>query len=744
MLPFLVSSTLQLMNTHSVRFWQLLLLSRALYGIFYSNMEKINLNYSKKNILIPSHNDYRLQLVAKTEHFIKRARWKALEFDGKLHAQKKKTYGFRTRNCPPTSEGLKDFEKDLMLMIRNIEFRKTTNDFQETVKQDIQAIRQSGKIVVSADKSANMYKMSKAEYKKHLSNCITSDYKKADYSNVNSINAVSKNIAKSLDLDDSMEVLQQSEAYLTVKDHKTDFHNRPSFRLINTSKTDIGRVSKIMLDEINCSLLSAINVNQWKNTKSVIEWFDGICGKRNCTFFQFDVQSFYPSITEELFNKAFDFAAQHVQIPDNYKEVIMHARRTLLFSGGVPWTKKNNTNDFDVPMGSFDGAEVCELVGAFMLHELSSVIDKRDIGLYRDDGLGVMRNIGGPEKERRKKKIIQIFKSHGLDVDIESNLKSVRYLDVEFDLSTNSYKPYRKPGSELLYVNRKSNHPPSVLKQIPQGVAKRLSDISSSEEIFRKAAPEYQEALRKSGYTDELRYEKSSGNSKRQRRRKILWYNPPFSANVKTNVGRLFLKLVRTHFHKNHRYHKIFNMNTIKVSYSCTRNVGSVIKTHNASVLRKEQPLTRKCSCPARVVCPLDNQCLESNILYEGTVTEVEEQVERDYVGLCSTDWKSRLGVHNQGFNHREHATRCELSKHIWNLKDSSKEYNLRWRLLKKVRGRLIAGACKLCASEKVAIINHPTPNRLLNSNWIQKCVHARKYLLAYSKPVKVGNDTMD
>ena len=95
-----------------------------------------------------------------------------------------------------------------------------------------------------------------------------------------------------------------------------------------------------------------------------------------------------------------------------------------------------------------------------------------------------MRNIGGPEIERRKKRIIQIFKAHGLSVVIESNLKSVQYLDVEFDLRTNSYRPFRKPGSELLYVNRKSNPPPSVLKQIPNGVAKRLSDISSSEEIF--------------------------------------------------------------------------------------------------------------------------------------------------------------------------------------------------------------------------------------------------------------------
>jgi hypothetical protein len=225
----------------------------------------------------------------------------------------------------------------------------------------------------------------------------------------------------------------------------------------------------------------------------------------------------------------------------------MHARRTLLFSDKTPWTKKNNASDFDVPMGSYDGAEVCELVGAFLLSKLGDVVDKKDLGLYRDDGLGVMRNIGGPEVERRKKRIIQIFKEHGLSIVIEAHLKSTQFLDVELNLGTNSYRPFRKPGSELKYVNRKSNHPPSVLKQIPNGVAKRLSDISSSEEIFRKATPEYQEALLKSGYTDVLRYEKSGDvQRKRKRRSNMIWYNPPFSLNVKTNVGKLFLELVRT------------------------------------------------------------------------------------------------------------------------------------------------------------------------------------------------------
>ena len=177
------------------------------------------------------------------------------------------------------------------------------------------------------------------------------------------------------------------------------------------------------------------------------------------------------------------------------------------------------------------------------------------------------------------------------------------------------------------------------------------------------------------------------------------------------------------------------------------RNVASVIRSHNIALLAKEKLPWRKCSCPAKTICPLQKQCLEDNIIYEGTVTKLDDQTERDYVGLTSTDWKSRRGVHRQGFNNRAHASRCELSKHIWTLKDGGSDYELKWRLYEKVKGRLVAGACKLCTSEKLRIVTYPAPERLLNSNWIQKCVHARKYLLAFFKPMQpngLGSDTMD
>ena len=542
--------------------------------------------------------------------------------------------------------------------------------------------------------------------------------------------------AKELDLEDRMEQMQTSEAYITVKDHKDDFNAKPTFRLINPSKTDIGRVSKQLLDGINKKLLHHTKVNQWKNTQSVIDWFNQIRGKRRCTFIQFDIENFYPSITAELFDNAIDFAKQYVDIPDLDLDIIKQARATLLFHQGQPWIKQTDDNGFDVPMGSYDGAEVCELVGSYMLSKVNQVIDNSDVGLYRDDGLGVLRNIGKPEIERRKKKIIQIFKSCGLGITIQTSLQIVQYLDAEFDLKSGQYRPFRKPNSDPLYINCSSNHPVTVLQQVPDSIARRLSDISSSPEVFQQALPEYENALRSSGFTSKLKYSErdpSQLQSKRRRKRNILWYNPPFSINVKTNVGKVFLSLLRLHFHANHRLHSIFNTKTVKVSYCCMRNVGSIISGHNKRIMSNnpDEPEPRLCSCRKPEDCPMSGHCLERNIIYNGDVTNQSDNLTRPYLGLTSVAFKDRLGVHNQGINHKEKADSCELSKYVWALKDAGKRYSINWQIVERVRGRLVGGQCRLCVTEKLHIIQHPDPKRLLNSNSDIKCLHQRKYKLA-------------
>ena len=87
------------------------------------------------------------------------------------------------------------------------------------------------------------------------------------------------------------------------------------------------------------------------------------------------------------------------------------------------WVKKEGGEDFDIPMRCYDGAEICELVGIYIENKLCKLMNKKDFGLYRDDGLGILRNTSGPEANRRGKSIIKIFKECGLSITCEVNKK---------------------------------------------------------------------------------------------------------------------------------------------------------------------------------------------------------------------------------------------------------------------------------------------------------------------------------
>ena len=168
--------------------------------------------------------------------------------------------------------------------------------------------------------------------------------------------------------------MKEIQANITNKDHKEKFSHVKSFRLINPTKSEIGKFSKNIVDKINKNTRNATKVNQWKNIKEVINWFNGIKRKLNCTFITFDVESFYPSIYCVLFKKAILFVKQYGGIADQEVTIIMQARKTFNFHDDLPWIKKEGKEDFDIPMGRFDGAEYCELVGSYKIntHELNS------------------------------------------------------------------------------------------------------------------------------------------------------------------------------------------------------------------------------------------------------------------------------------------------------------------------------------------------------------------------------------
>ena len=112
------------------------------------------------------------------------------------------------------------------------------------------------------------------------------------------------------------------QCFVTLKDHKTNFQNSPSCRLLNPTKTEIGRISKQILEKIVATVRERTKFNQWKNTASVIDWFKNIVNKKRFSFIVFDICDFYPSISEELLNAALDFAKDFIEISDEDRKII--------------------------------------------------------------------------------------------------------------------------------------------------------------------------------------------------------------------------------------------------------------------------------------------------------------------------------------------------------------------------------------------------------------------------------------
>ena len=166
-------------------------------------------------------------------------RWKALAFLGKLRCSDKDNYGFKTVKCPSSVKELASFENDMMDMIKNLEFKSVNNKFQSKLTSDIRKIRESNILFVSADKSRNIYKVSKDSYERIMHENVTKTYRKCNTNKSNSINFKAKQIASKLKIDDRVQKLDENEAYVTIKDHKEGFPDKISCHLINPSYQSI-------------------------------------------------------------------------------------------------------------------------------------------------------------------------------------------------------------------------------------------------------------------------------------------------------------------------------------------------------------------------------------------------------------------------------------------------------------------------------------------------------------------------
>ena len=168
-------------------------------------------------------------------------KWLLKECVGKLYivtwkeALKQKHIGLKSQQTPTPVNELAAFENDLIELVKNIKFRTVHNQLQRTLKSDIKLIQQSSKTLTPADKTSNMYRISKEEYNKMRRNAITSTYKKANENIKKRINEKGKEIVKkSFDnIIDRMDINAESNCFITIKDHKENFLNNPKVCLIN-------------------------------------------------------------------------------------------------------------------------------------------------------------------------------------------------------------------------------------------------------------------------------------------------------------------------------------------------------------------------------------------------------------------------------------------------------------------------------------------------------------------------------
>ena len=158
--------------------------------------------------------------------------------------------------------------------------------------------------------------------------------------------------------------------------------------------------------------------------------------------------------------------------------------------------------------------------------------------------------------------------------------------------------------------------------------------------------------------------------------------------SVATNIGKCFLKLVNSVFHKQHLLNKIFNANTLKVSYSCMPNIGSIIKGHNGKILTKnlKQPTTNanECNCRIKDQCPMQQKCLTKCVVYQAIVTTPSNGKQETYIGITENSFKTQFANHKATFNSRSKRTATELSNYVWDLKDRAVEYHTTWRIVKQ------------------------------------------------------------
>ncbi len=177
----------------------------------------------------------------------------------------------------------------------------------------------------------------------------------------------------------------------------------------------------------------------------------------------------------------------------------------------------------------------------------------------------------------------------------------------------------------------------------------------------------------------------------RNRQRNIIWFNPPFSKNVKTNIAHNFLCLI------------------------------------------DKCEVIDPCTCRDKKRCPLQEKCMTKDIVYKATVTTSNTNSTKHYIGMTASTFKERYRNHIKSFNHKRYSNDTELSKYIWKLKDNKQDFDITWSVLKQsISYTGGSKRCHLYLEEKLCILKDKNKQNLLNkkSEIVSTCNHRKKHLI--------------
>ena len=172
-------------------------------------------------------------------------------------------------------------------------------------------------------------------------------------------------------------------------------------------------------------------------------------------------------------------------------------------------------------------------------------------------------------------------------------------------------------------------------------------------------------------------------------------------------------------------------------------NIKQNIESHKKSTLQSRMNMNESlnlCNCRKPSDCPMNGNCLRKSIVYQATVTTEESKPDETYVGLTENTFKTRFADNKTSFNIPGKRMSTELSKYVWNLKDSNINFRITWKILKPaIAHNPSSKRCNLCLGEKYFIICKPHLGTLDKRNeLVSSCRHASKFLLKNFKSSSV------